>query len=98
MPEGRDRLRTGLALELAAARALALGVAPMMPDFAEELWQALGYTSPVAQQDWDPKALFLPFGRRLFELERQYFPELPQAEEGDGSRHLEVVPVGSKTA
>ena len=47
-----NELRTALALELAAARLLALGVAPIMPRFAERLFRGLGGTHPVAEARW----------------------------------------------
>ncbi|MBA2539835.1 MAG: class I tRNA ligase family protein, partial [Deltaproteobacteria bacterium] len=38
---------TGLALELGAARTLAIIAAPLMPAFATHLWLALGYSGPI---------------------------------------------------
>jgi methionyl-tRNA synthetase len=38
---------TGLALELAAARTLAMIVAPIMPAFAHQLWRSLGETGGI---------------------------------------------------
>ena len=45
---------TGLALELAAARTLAVIAAPLMPRFARELWKHLGYTGDVIWDDVSP--------------------------------------------
>jgi methionyl-tRNA synthetase len=52
VPARTNELRTALALELAAARLLALGVAPIMPRFAERLFRGLGGTHPVAEAAW----------------------------------------------
>jgi methionyl-tRNA synthetase len=45
--------RTGLALELAAARTLALLAAPLMPDFAAALWCDLGHGDPLEAEGWE---------------------------------------------
>jgi methionyl-tRNA synthetase len=42
---------TGLALELAAARTLAMIVAPVMPRFSAQLWTALGYGGAIPWLD-----------------------------------------------
>jgi methionyl-tRNA synthetase len=42
---------TGLALELAAARTLAMIVAPIMPAFAQRLWTCLGEDGPITWSD-----------------------------------------------
>jgi methionyl-tRNA synthetase len=42
---------TGLALELAAARTLAMIVAPVMPRFAAQLWTCLGYGGAIPWLD-----------------------------------------------
>jgi methionyl-tRNA synthetase len=57
---GQERMRTlrpdspeaaaAIALEAAAARALALLASPLMPQFAQRLWSALGCTGPLV---WD---------------------------------------------
>ena len=51
-PARANELRTAQALELAAARLLALGVSPIMPRFAERLFRGLGETHPVAEASW----------------------------------------------
>jgi len=52
VPKRTNELRTAQALELAAARLLALGVAPIMPRFAERLFRGLGETHPVSEANW----------------------------------------------
>lgn len=63
-----DERRTAVALELAAARALALLSLPIMPDFAERLWRALGGAGPVAAQSWEETPDFVPPGQPVGDL------------------------------
>jgi methionyl-tRNA synthetase len=68
----RDPARTALALELLAARALALHVAPIMPSFAATLLAALGDRRPLAEQQFeDPPGGVAP-GTRVT-LDRSWF-------------------------
>ena len=57
-----DERRTAVALELTAARALAMAAAPLMPTFAGDLACALGEPSPLA---WEPIPAWVPGGIRL---------------------------------
>jgi methionyl-tRNA synthetase len=70
----RVERRAALALELAAARALALLAQPVMPDFSAYLWGALGYGSPVTAQRWEDAPGLVPSGQRLGALADAYFP------------------------
>lgn len=63
--ERRDEARTAAALELAAARALALAASPLMPGFAERLWRALGLDGGPQEARWDGVAGWVPPGRQL---------------------------------
>jgi methionyl-tRNA synthetase len=65
--------QTSIALELAAAKTLALLCAPIMPDFAEALWQDLGCETPLFKASWEEHAWLVPGGTRLGELRREYF-------------------------
>ncbi|HEY5927602.1 MAG TPA: class I tRNA ligase family protein, partial [Kofleriaceae bacterium] len=51
VPKLETERATGLALELAAARTLAMLVAPVMPSFATRLWNALGYGGAIPWLD-----------------------------------------------
>jgi methionyl-tRNA synthetase len=53
---------TGLALELAAARTLAMIVSPIMPAFATRLWNALGYGGPIR---WTDDVASVPAGQPI---------------------------------
>ena len=63
VPTGKEERRNAVALEIAAARALALLSAPILPDFAQRLWTALGCDG--APDRWEEIPEFLPGGRRL---------------------------------
>lgn len=59
----REELRTGLALELLAAKVLGLMAAPVMPDFAARLWRALGYSQGPGDGAWTGEVLeWVPAG------------------------------------
>ena len=65
---------TGLALELAAARTLAVIAAPLMPAFAERLWRCLGGGGPI--EWWDDAQPVAP-GTRIDTAElaaARFFP------------------------
>jgi methionyl-tRNA synthetase len=70
---GEER-RTGLALELTAARTLAFLAQPIMPDFSAYLWRALGYGSPISAQRWEDAPVPVPAGQPLGALADAYFP------------------------
>ncbi|MGA5900193.1 class I tRNA ligase family protein [Streptomyces venetus] len=61
-PAEKDRTRTALALELAAARLLARCSAPVMPRFAGRLAAALGLTGPEV---WPATPELLPAGTKV---------------------------------
>jgi Phosphopantetheine attachment site/Anticodon binding domain of methionyl tRNA ligase len=58
----RDEARTAVALELAAARLLAAGAAPLMPRFAAGLAAALGDSAPAG---WPRRVTLVPPGTRV---------------------------------
>src|SRR5262249_38891187 len=62
---GVEEKRNAYGLELAAARALAILVAPVMPDLSRRLWQALGYPEPAGPLPWEEVPEFVPYGQRL---------------------------------
>ena len=70
----REQLRTSIALELAAARALALLAAPVMPEFAGGLWRALGCEGAVEQQRWETEPRLVTVARTVRGLGVTWFP------------------------
>lgn len=76
--EWKDEARTAIALELAAARLLAHGAAPVMPRFASRLAAALGEPPP---SEWPKIVTLVPAGTRV-DLARQVFfgASAPQSE------------------
>lgn len=76
--KGEER-RTGMALELLAAKLLGLVAAPVMPAFAERLWRALGYPAGPGAGDWDRALEWVPAGARTASLAVPIFPLLAQA-------------------
>jgi len=60
-----DQRATGVALELAAARLLAIICAPIMPNFGSQLWKILGHHHPMEDEGWSREPKFLPPGQRL---------------------------------
>jgi len=66
--------QTTVALELAAAKTLALLAAPIMPDFATQLWRDLGNDTPIFQGAWEERPRWVRRGKRIGHLDRQYFP------------------------
>ena len=70
--------RTGIALELAALRCLALMVAPVMPEFANGLWRALGYDHDL--EHWDDVPQFVPSGQVVRGLGGLQFAQPTQRE------------------
>jgi methionyl-tRNA synthetase len=67
----RDEARTGIALELAAARLLAACATPVMPRFAGRLTEALGL-APV--QAWPSTVALVPPGSRITLAQQTFFP------------------------
>lgn len=68
VPERSQERRTGLALELLAAKVLAILASPVMPDFAACLWRGLGYEQPLGRGSWEPSPSWVPAGQRLGDL------------------------------
>ncbi len=62
IPTLRSHRATGLAVELAAVRTLAVMVAPLMPSFAARLWEALGCGG---EPRWSDDLELLPAGQPL---------------------------------
>jgi methionyl-tRNA synthetase len=62
---------TGLALELAAVRTLAMLVAPVMPVFALQLWNCLGYGGAIP---WVPTVGPIATGQPIRLANAQFFP------------------------
>jgi methionyl-tRNA synthetase len=75
LPGRVDERRTAIALELAAAGALAVLAAPLMPDTAAALWRDLGYSAPVERQGFDSVPALVPPGQRV--SLGTYFQPLP---------------------
>lgn len=72
--EGRsDERRTSIALELAAARSLALAALPVMPDFASRLWSDLGLGEAPPAGTWGETVAFVPSGSRIRQPAEPYF-------------------------
>lgn len=62
---------TGLALELSAARTLAMIVAPIMPAFAARLATCLGDTGPLV---WSDTVVMVPPGTSIALVNEAFFP------------------------
>jgi methionyl-tRNA synthetase len=76
---GREEVRNAFALELSAARALALFSAPVMPGFSARLWQALGYKAPAGPLPWEEIPELLPGGHKVSGLATFTVAEAPVA-------------------
>ncbi|MET0397023.1 MAG: class I tRNA ligase family protein [Longimicrobiaceae bacterium] len=59
--------RTAVALELLAAKALAMTAAPLMPDLAAQVWSALGFGDGGPTR-WESVPAFVPAGQRVHGL------------------------------
>ena len=68
--------QTTMALELAAARTLALLAAPIMPEFSASLWRDLGNKTPIFECGWEERPRLVRHGRLIDHLDRQYFPTI----------------------
>jgi methionyl-tRNA synthetase len=73
IPGRFEEWRTAVALELAAARLLALLAAPLMPGFARELWLSLGEAGEPAS--WPDVPALVPAGTEVRGLSRAWFSE-----------------------
>ncbi len=76
VPERSQERRTGLALELLAAKLLALIAAPLMPGFAGRLWKDLGHPEPgPAPGAWAARMEWVPEGQTVATPADPYFPD-----------------------
>ena len=64
------RQQTDIALQLVAAKTLALLSGPIMPRFSARLWRDLGDTTPAR---WDDNPRWVPSGTRINNLDQPYF-------------------------
>lgn len=76
VPERSQERRTGVALELLAAKTLAVLSAPIMPGFASDLWSALGQDGRVDRGTWEDEPSWVGAGQRLGELDRTWFEDV----------------------
>jgi len=70
-PAASNEQRTGIALELCAARTLAMMVAPIMPDFAAAVRKALG---EEGEPRWEEEPHFVKPGTTARGLDAEIFP------------------------
>ena len=71
---GRESERqSAIALELLAAKLLAIMSAPVMPNFAARLWQDLGYDAAQLNGAWPHMFEWLPEGRKFQPPAQPYF-------------------------
>ena len=80
VPGRSEERRTGISLELLAVKALALVMAPIMPEFAARLWRELGYATPLADFRWEERPTWVPAGQRV-SLGGTYFESIPEGPE-----------------
>jgi methionyl-tRNA synthetase len=85
-PAGKDERRTAIALELAAARTLALIVGPLMPGFAAKLWAGLGYPEPFGQARWDALPQFVTPYQKVGDLAFEHFTSPTAGDSPKGER------------
>lgn len=83
VPERTEERRTGLALELLAAKVLAIVASPIMPVFATRLWSNLGYADSLGAGAWPAKPFgdvlaWVPSGQSLRGLAGPYFPRVDE--------------------
>lgn len=74
-----EERHTAVALELLAAKTLAVLAAPVLPEFAARLWRDLGHEQPFAGSPWEERPSWLPAGQTVSGLEEPYFPSVRQA-------------------
>lgn len=72
----RKERRTALALEVTAAKVLALLSFPIMPDFATLLWHDLGGTTPLLTVSWEDISTWGSTCQEIRGLDRIYFPDV----------------------
>ncbi len=69
----RSTRNTAIALELLAAKTLALLAAPIMPGFSARLWHDLGQTQSLQVQSWPHDLEWVRPGTFISNLNRNYF-------------------------
>jgi methionyl-tRNA synthetase len=69
VPGREERRSTSIALELLAAKVLAVVSIPVVPGFSVRLWKSLGYTSPISDMRWDKLLERIPAGAELSGLD-----------------------------
>lgn len=78
VPGRSEERRTGIALELLAARTLVILAAPIMPDFASRLSRALGFAEDAAPR-WEEQPRWVPAGQRIGDLDAVGFAPASEA-------------------
>lgn len=76
--KGEER-RTGLALEVLAAKVLGLGAAPVMPETAERIWRAVGFDAGPGEGSWRDAFEWVPSGSAVRGLDGPLVPGLAEA-------------------
>jgi methionyl-tRNA synthetase len=76
VPSRGEERRTAAALELLAAKTLALLAAPILPEFAARLWRDLGFTAPPR---WEERPTWVPSGQPVGDLRTPYFPNVHES-------------------
>ncbi|MEM7052875.1 MAG: class I tRNA ligase family protein [Acidobacteriota bacterium] len=71
-----EEWRTAIALELLAVKGLCLAAAPLMPETADRLWHALGFSGEIAAGAWTEALDWLPAGQRRGDLSQPLIPGL----------------------
>lgn len=78
-PEYLEHRSTSVALELAAAKLLALFTYPIMPNFGAQLWKVLGHFQPITEAGWSKQVVLLEPGQRILARAglcgRRFFPD-----------------------
>lgn len=73
VPDRGEERRTGIALELMAAKLLAILAAPILPGFAARLWSDLGFEEPLGAGVWETRPDWVPGGQKVAGLGGPYF-------------------------
>lgn len=82
VPARGEERRTAAALEMLAAKHLAILASPILPDFAARLWKDLGFTTPLADQRWEDRPSWVPSGQMVGSLAAPpYFSSVREAVE-----------------
>ena len=76
VPARSEERRTSAALDLLAAKTLAVLAAPLCPEFAARLWRDLGFTEPPR---WEERPAWVPSGQKIGDLTVSYFPNVRES-------------------